>query len=41
MNKIEQTLDKCLRAIEANCMRLLFALQQSPEAVWNEIMRME
>ena len=41
MNEIEQTLDKCLMVIGADCQRLLFALQQSPEAVWNEILRME
>ena len=33
MNEIEQTLDKCLMVIGADCQRLLFALQQSPEAV--------
>jgi coenzyme F420-reducing hydrogenase delta subunit len=41
MTEIEQALDKCLMAIAADCQRLLFALQQSPEAVWNEILRME
>jgi coenzyme F420-reducing hydrogenase delta subunit len=41
MKTIEQTLDECLRAIGTDCQRLLFALQQSPEAAWNEILRME
>ena len=41
MNKLDQTVDEYLRAIGASCPRLLFALQQSPEAVWGEIMRME
>jgi F420-non-reducing hydrogenase iron-sulfur subunit len=41
MNKLDQTVDEYLRAIGASCPRLLFALQQSPEAVWSEIMRME
>jgi coenzyme F420-reducing hydrogenase delta subunit len=41
VNKLEQTVDQDLRAIGASCLRLLSALQQSPEAVWGEIMRME
>jgi F420-non-reducing hydrogenase iron-sulfur subunit len=41
MNKLDQTVDEYLRAIGASCPRLLFALQQSPETVWGEIMRVE
>jgi F420-non-reducing hydrogenase iron-sulfur subunit len=41
VNKLEQTVDQDLRAIGASCLRLLSALQQSPEAIWGEIMRME
>ena len=41
MNKLDQTVDEYLRAIGASCPRLLFALHESPEAVWGEIMRME
>ena len=41
MNKLDQTVDEYLRAVGASCPRLLFALQQSPEAVWGEIMRLE
>lgn len=41
MNKLDQTIDEYLRPIGASCPRLLFALHESPEAVWGEIMRME
>jgi coenzyme F420-reducing hydrogenase delta subunit len=41
MNKLDQTVDEYLRAIGGSCPRLLFALQENPEAVWGEIMRME
>jgi coenzyme F420-reducing hydrogenase delta subunit len=41
MSQLDQTVDDCLRAIGAGCPRLLFGLQESPEAVWAEIMRME
>ena len=41
MNKLDQTLVDYLRAIGASCPRLLFALQENPEAVWVEILRME
>ncbi|MBI5385920.1 MAG: hydrogenase iron-sulfur subunit [Verrucomicrobia bacterium] len=41
MNKLDQSVDQHLKAIGASCPRLLFALQESPEAVWGEIMRME
>jgi F420-non-reducing hydrogenase iron-sulfur subunit len=41
MNKLDQTADERLRAIGASCPRLLFALQESPEAVWGELMKME
>ncbi len=41
MNDLDQTFDEYLRAIGAACPRLLYALQQSAEAVWGEIMRME
>jgi F420-non-reducing hydrogenase iron-sulfur subunit len=41
MNKLDQTVDEHLRAIEASCPRLLFALHATLEAVWGEIMRME
>jgi len=41
MNELDQTFDESLRAIGASCPRLLYALQQSAEAVWGEIMRME
>ncbi len=41
MNKLDQAVDEYLRAIGASCPRLLFALHESPEAVWGEIMRME
>jgi len=41
MSKLDQTVDEHLRAIEASCPRLLYALHASMEAVWGEIMRME
>jgi coenzyme F420-reducing hydrogenase delta subunit len=41
MSKLDQTGDEYLRALEAGCPRLLFGLQESPEAVWGELMRME
>jgi coenzyme F420-reducing hydrogenase delta subunit len=41
MNKVDQTVEKHLRAIEASCPRLLYALHASLEAVWGEIIRME
>jgi F420-non-reducing hydrogenase iron-sulfur subunit len=41
MDKLEQTADECLKAIGESCTRLLFALHESPEAVWGELMRME
>ena len=41
MNKLDQVVDGYLRDIGASCPRLLFALHESPEAVWGEIMRME
>jgi coenzyme F420-reducing hydrogenase delta subunit len=41
MNQLDQTVDEYLKAIGAGCPRLLFGLQESPEAVWSEIMRME
>ncbi|MGD1085662.1 MAG: hydrogenase iron-sulfur subunit, partial [Verrucomicrobiota bacterium] len=41
MTKLGQTVDENLRAIEASCPRLLFALHATLEAVWGEIMRME
>jgi coenzyme F420-reducing hydrogenase delta subunit len=41
MNKLDQAVDGYLRDIGASCPRLLFALHESPEAVWGEIMRME
>jgi coenzyme F420-reducing hydrogenase delta subunit len=41
MNQLDQTVDEYLRTIGAGCPRLLFGLQESPEAVWGEIMRME
>ncbi len=41
MSKLDQTVDKHLRAIEASCPRLLYALHATLEAVWGEIMRME
>ena len=41
MNQLDQTVDEYLRAIGASCPRLLFALQESTEAVWGEILRME
>jgi coenzyme F420-reducing hydrogenase delta subunit len=41
MSKLDQTVEEHLRAIEASCPRLLFALHATLEAVWGEIMRME
>ena len=41
MSKLDHTVDENLRAIEASCPRLLFALHATLEAVWGEIMRME
>jgi coenzyme F420-reducing hydrogenase delta subunit len=41
MNRLDQTVDEYLRAIGAGCPRLLFGLQEGPEAVWGELMRME
>ena len=41
MKKPDQAVDEYLRAIGASCPRLLFALHESPEAVWGEIMTME
>ena len=41
MNQLDQTVDQCLRAIGASCPRLLFGLQENPEVVWGEIMRLE
>ena len=41
MSKLDQTVDEHLRAIEASCPRLLFALHATLEAVWGEIIRME
>ena len=41
MSKLDQTVDAHLRAIEASCPRLLYALHATLEAVWGEIMRME
>jgi F420-non-reducing hydrogenase iron-sulfur subunit len=41
MSKLDKTVDEHLRAIEASCPRLLYALHASLEAVWGEIMRME
>jgi coenzyme F420-reducing hydrogenase delta subunit len=41
MSQLDQTVDENLRAIEASCPRLLFALHTTLEAVWGEIMRME
>jgi F420-non-reducing hydrogenase iron-sulfur subunit len=41
MNKLDQATGHCLETIRDGCARLLFALQQSPEAVWGEIMAME
>ena len=41
MNQLDQTVDQYLRAIGAGCPRLLFGLQESPEVVWGELMRME
>jgi len=41
MNQLDQTVDQYLRAIGAGCPRLLFGLQENPEVVWGEIMRME
>jgi coenzyme F420-reducing hydrogenase delta subunit len=41
MSQLDQTVDKHLRAIEAGCPRLLFALHTTLEAVWGEILRME
>ena len=41
MRKLDQTVDEHLRAIEASCPRLLYALHATLEAVWGEIMKME
>ena len=41
MSQLDQTVDENLRAIEASCPRLLFALHTTLEAVWGEILRME
>jgi len=41
MSKLDQSVDEHLRAIEASCPRLLFALHATLEAVWGEIIRME
>jgi coenzyme F420-reducing hydrogenase delta subunit len=41
MSQLDQTVDENLRAIEASCPRLLFALHTTLEAVWGEIMKME
>jgi len=41
MNELDQAVDDYLSAIGASCPRLLFALNESPEAVWGEIMKME
>jgi F420-non-reducing hydrogenase iron-sulfur subunit len=41
MTKLDPTVDQHLRAIEASCPRLLYALQATPEAVSGELMRME
>jgi len=41
MSKLDQTVEEHLRAIEASCPRLLYALHATLEAVWGEIMRME
>ena len=41
MSKLDRTVEEHLRAIEASCPRLLYALHASLEAVWGEIMRME
>jgi hypothetical protein len=41
MNEPGQTIDEYLSAIGASCHRLLYALQESPEAVWGELMKME
>ena len=41
MNKFDQTVAENLRLIGASCPRLLFALQENPEAVWGEITRLE
>jgi F420-non-reducing hydrogenase iron-sulfur subunit len=41
MSTLDETVDQHLRAIEASCPRLLYALHATPEAVSGEIMRME
>lgn len=41
MNKLDQTVVEYLWDIGMRCPRLLFALQESPEAVWSEIIKME
>ena len=41
MSKLDRTVEEYLRAIEASCPRLLYALHSTLEAVWGEIMRME
>ncbi|MGA2174193.1 MAG: hydrogenase iron-sulfur subunit [Verrucomicrobiota bacterium] len=41
MSKLDPTVDEHLRAIEASCPRLLFALHATLDAVWDEIIRMD
>jgi len=41
MNKLDQTFVEYLWDIGMSCPRLLFALQESQEAVWSEIIKME
>jgi coenzyme F420-reducing hydrogenase delta subunit len=41
MSQLDQTVDEHLRAIEACCPRLLYALHATLESVWGEIIRME
>lgn len=41
MDQFDKTAADYLREVGASCSRLLYALHESPEAVWGEIMRME
>jgi len=41
MTKLDPAVDRHLKAIEASCPRLIYALQSTPEAVLGELMRME